>query len=107
MVQALLNTTVQLAAVLLVALSVWLISARKTQFRTFLGLTAPSAKSLLWALVTSAVLVPATIGVFLLGDLHAIVTAPNTVAGALRARGPSAETFALIALVGGVKTSLT
>jgi membrane protease YdiL (CAAX protease family) len=102
-----LNTTVQLVAVLLVALIVWLIWARKAQFRIFLGLTAPSAKSLLWALVTSVVLVPATIGVFLLGDLHAIVTAPNTVAGALRERGPSAETFALIALVGGVKTSLT
>jgi len=107
MVQELLNTTVQLVAVLLVALIVWLIWARKAQFRTFLGMTAPSVKSLLWVLVMSVILVPATIGVFLLGDLHAIVTAPNTVVGALRARGPSVETFAMIALVGGVKTSLT
>jgi membrane protease YdiL (CAAX protease family) len=107
MVQELLNTTIQLVAVLLVALIVWLIWARKTQFRTFLGLTAPNAKSLLCVLVISVVFVPATIGVFLLGDLHAIVTAPNTVVGALRARGPSAETFAMIALIAGVKTSLT
>ena len=108
MLQEAINTAVQLAVVLIIAGIVWLIWGRKAGgFARFIGLIAPTPRAMLWALVATLVLIPATIGLFLTPALHDVATGPNTVIGAFRARGLSAETAGLIVLVAFVKTALT
>jgi membrane protease YdiL (CAAX protease family) len=106
--QEALNTALQLAAALVIAVVVYLIAGRnRGGFGTFTGLTWPTAKSMGWALATGLVIIPLTLALFYFTPLREAAAAENTIAGKIRAQGFSGATIALVALVALVKTSLT
>jgi membrane protease YdiL (CAAX protease family) len=107
-VQELINTAVQLAIVLLVALVVWAIFGRKkSSFPAYVGLTAPTSKAMLWALCATLVLTPLSISAFYFTSLRELASGANTVAGDIRALGLSVETWATILVVAFLKTALS
>jgi membrane protease YdiL (CAAX protease family) len=106
--QEALNTALQLAAVLVIAVVVYLLAGRnRGGFGTFTGLTWPTAKSMGWALPAALAIIPLTLALFYFTPLREAGAAENTVAGKIRAQGFSGETIAVIALVALAKTSLT
>lgn len=107
MLQEAINTALQLAIVLIVALVVWLIFGRKREtFRAYVGLIAPKGAAMAWALAAAFVFAPASIALFMTPALHDLAAGPNTVAGHMRAQGLSADVVGQILLVAFVKTAL-
>jgi membrane protease YdiL (CAAX protease family) len=105
--QELVNTAVQLAVVLAVALVVYLFFGRKSgSFPRYVGLIAPKPKAMGWAFAVALVLTPATLALYLFSPLREVATGPNTVVGLIRAMGPSADTAVTIVIVAFFKTAL-
>lgn len=107
-VQELINTAVQAAVVFLIA-AVFYLFAGKTRgnFLRFIGVYPPISKAMLWALILSCVIVPATIALFFFEPLRSVATADNTIAGDIREHGWNAETLVLILILAFLKTSFT
>ncbi len=106
--QEVINTVVQLSVVLIVAGLAWLIFARKRAgFRAWLGLTAPTLRSMGWALLIFVIWSAVTALIYLLPDFVALASAEGTVAGRIRAEGFSGDTAALILILAIFKTGLT
>lgn len=98
----------QLAVVLVIAFLAWLIFARKRSgFRQWIGLTAPTARSMVWAFVIFVVWSAITSALYFLPDFTALASGVGTVAGSLREQGFSAELVAVIAVMALIKTGLT
>ncbi|NNU16075.1 CPBP family intramembrane metalloprotease [Parvularcula sp. ZS-1/3] len=105
--QEAINTAVQLGIVLVIALIVWAIFGRKKAgYFRWIGLIAPTGRSMLWALGLF-VLIKAVSGImFLVPELSQAASADNTVAGQIRQEGWSGEILLVILLVAGIKTAL-
>jgi hypothetical protein len=107
MMQELINTAVQIAVALIIALLAWLFtlvvqSLRKRQvhnFPRYVGLIAPNARGMVWALGAAVLFAPLSIGLFLLPGLRELAGGENTVAGMIGRNGFSAETVGLILLI--------
>jgi uncharacterized protein len=107
MLQEALNATLQVGVVLIIALVLWAIFARKTEsFPRFAGLIAPTTKAMLWTLGVAAILVPASLAIFMLPALRDMAAGGNTVAGQLSAQGFSADVVGQILIVALIKTAL-
>ena len=101
------NTAFQLAVAFAIALFAWaLAGSRRAGFFRFIGLYSPGAAGWRAGLVAAALLVPATIALFLMPELRELATADNTVAGAISREGFSTEIVAVIVIVALVKTAL-
>ena len=106
--QETINTVVQLGVVLIVAGLAWVIFARRRAgFRAWLGLTLPTARSMLLALGIFAVWSAVTALIYLLPEFVALATSEGTVAGRIRAEGFSAEVIVIIVIIAIFKTGLT
>lgn len=108
LISAFINAFIQLAVALLIAWLPWLIFARKRSgFRQWIGLIAPTATSMVWALALCAVWQVVTIAVYFLPAFTELAAGEGTVAGTVRANGFSTETIVLIAILALIKTGLT
>ncbi len=102
------SAAVQLFVVLFIAFAAWAIFGRKAAgFRRWIGLTAPTSRSMLVALAIFIMWLVVKGALFLWPEWTAGAAADNTVAGMLRAQGFSTETVAVIVVIAFVKTSLT
>ncbi|MCR9128413.1 MAG: CPBP family intramembrane metalloprotease [Alphaproteobacteria bacterium] len=107
LISALINALIQLAVALLIAWLPWLIFARKRSgFRQWIGLIAPTATSMVWALALCAVWQVVTIAVYFLPAFTELAAGEGTVAGTVRENGFSIETLVLIAILALIKTGL-
>jgi len=112
MVQELVNFAVQLTAVLIIAIIVYLVAMifskpPRVSFFKSAGLILPTRKAMTWALLLSIVLVPITLAMFMTEPMRALAAGENTVAGEVRSMGWSAETVGTILILAFLKTSLT
>jgi uncharacterized protein len=115
MTQELINTAVQIAVALIIALLAWLFTLvvqglRKKpaqSFARYVGLIMPNVRGMAWAFGAALLLAPVSIGLFLLPGLRALAGGENTVAGMIGRTGFSAETVGLILLIAFIKTSLS
>ncbi|MCW5725580.1 MAG: CPBP family intramembrane metalloprotease [Maricaulaceae bacterium] len=106
MTQELVNTGVQVAVALAVALVFWLIFGRKkANFFRYTGFIAPSGGAMLKALVAALIFSALTIGLFILPALQGVAAGPDTVAGRVREMGLGGETLAIILIIAFIKTS--
>ena len=107
-IQAVIDTVVQLGVVLILAGLAWLIFAQKrVGFRDWLGLTLPTARSMGLALGIFAVWSAMTAVIYLLPEFVALASAEGTVAGRIRAEGYSTDVIVLIVILAVFKTGLT
>ncbi|MEE2690883.1 MAG: CPBP family intramembrane glutamic endopeptidase [Pseudomonadota bacterium] len=107
MIQEAVNAAVQLGAVLVISLVVWLMFGRKRAgFARYVGLVAPTRRGMLTALVISLAFAPLTVAYYYFSPLKEIAAGPHTVAGEIAAMGLSPETAATVAIVAFVKTAL-
>ena len=105
--QETLNTFVQLVVVLAIAgLAYGLAGKSRGRFTAFVGLVRPNRSSMLLALLSALILVPASLALFYFTPLKEIATAESTVTGALKSRGVSGEIILVILIVALFKTSL-
>jgi membrane protease YdiL (CAAX protease family) len=108
MLQETINTAFQLAVVLIIALVVWLVFARKrASFWAYVGLIRPKPSAMLWALAAALILVPSTLALFMIPELRNLAAGPNTIAGHMRDQGLSGDVIGQILLVAFIKTSLS
>lgn len=108
LIQEVVNAIIQIAVVLILGLIVWAIFGRKQAgFLKYLGLYAPTGRSMAIALGLFVVCTLLSGVFYILPELRAAGAADNTVAGAVRQNGWSAETLAVILVVAGFKTSLS
>lgn len=111
MLQEAINTAAQLAIVLIVALLVWglarLIGKNKQGLFSYVGLTPPTRRAMLWAAGATLVFASASIALFKFTSLGELAAGANTVAGGVRAQGLNAETLGVILIVAFLKTALT
>ena len=108
MIQTLINAAFQVTIVLVIALLVWLIFGRKrSDFFRYIGLIAPTGKSMAWALGASVILIPLSIGLFMQPFMHEAATAPNTVAGKMREHGITPEIIGVGIVTALIQTSLS
>jgi uncharacterized protein len=115
MMQELINTAVQIAVALVVALLAWLLTLvvqrlRKRPVQSFpryVGLIAPNSRGMAWAFGAALLFAPLSFGLFLLPGLRELAGGENTVAGMIGRSGISAETVGLILLIAFLKTSLS
>lgn len=108
MLQEALNATLQVGVVLIVALVLWAIFARKKEsFPRYIGLIAPTTKAMLWTLGVACLLIPATLGVFMLPTMRDMAAGESTVAGLIRAQGFSADVIGEIIIIALFKTALS
>ncbi|MEM9170467.1 MAG: CPBP family glutamic-type intramembrane protease, partial [Pseudomonadota bacterium] len=106
--QALVDTLVQLVLVLLVAFAVWgLAGRRRAGFFSWVGLTPPSLRALLWALVAAAILAPASLLAYFYAPLYALATGPDSVISDFAALGLTRDAAAMIAIKAVLQTALT
>lgn len=80
---------------------------RARGFFAYVGLTAPTGRSIGAAAAVAVLFLGVMLVLFRTGPLHDFAVAPNTVAGRLRALGPSATTLAALAIYALLQTSLT
>lgn len=81
---------------------------KSVNFTSYIGLCAPTRKSILLSIVTVIILIIGAVGViFLNEDLKAMVFAPGSVTGKLRRMGFGAETLTILLIIALVKTSLS
>jgi membrane protease YdiL (CAAX protease family) len=107
-IQEAVNTVVQLSVVLIIAGLAWLIFARKRAgFRAWLGLTAPTGRSMALALGVFAAWSAVTAVIYFMPAFVALAASEGTVAGRIRAEGFSLEVIALIVILAVFKTGLT
>jgi len=105
--QEIINSVVQLTAVLIVCALVWVIFGRKTSgFRAYLGLTMPTAASMGAALLVFLVWTAATALILLFPDFLEAARGENTVAGRLRQEGFSPSLLVVILFAAVIKTGL-
>lgn len=111
MLQEAINTTLQLAIVLIVALLIWglarLIGKNKQSLFSYVGLIAPTRRAMLWAVGATLLLTPASIALFKFTSLGELAAGANTVAGEVRAQGLNAETIGVVLIVAFLKTALS
>jgi uncharacterized protein len=108
MLQEAINTALQIAIVLIVALILWAIFARKKEsFPRYVGLIPPTRKAMLWAFGVALILIPASLAVFMLPTLRDMAAGSNTVAGRLREQGLDADVAGQIVLIALFKTALS
>jgi uncharacterized protein len=108
MLQEAINATLQVAVVLIVALVLWAIFARKKEsFPRYIGLIAPTRKAVLWTLGAALILIPASLSLFMLPQLREMAAGSNTVAGQIREQGLSADVAGQIVLIALFKTALS
>lgn len=108
MLQEAINATLQVAVVLIIALVLWAIFARKKEsFPRYIGLIAPTRRAMLWTLGVGLILVPASLAIFMLPTLRDMATASNTIAGQIREQGLSADVAGQIAIIALIKTALS
>lgn len=108
MLQEAINTTLQVAVVLIVALVLWAIFARKKEsFPRYIGLIAPTPKAMLWTFGIALILIPASLSIFMLPQVRDMAAGSNTVAGQIREQGLSADVVGQIVLVATFKTALS
>lgn len=106
--QELVNTAVQAAVVFFIAAIFYLFAGRnRGNYFRFIGLYAPTAKAMKWALILALVIVPLSLVLFMTGELKDAASGGNTIAGQIRDNGWSAETIAVIIVMAGFKTSFT
>ncbi len=108
LVQEIVNAAVQVTVFALVALLFWAIFGRKRAgFFTWIGLFAPTAKSMGVALAIFIPVSAASSAFIFMPALKEAARAENTVAGALQAQGFNLEMVAVILVVAGIKTALS
>lgn len=108
MLQEALNATLQVGVVLIVALVLWAIFARKKEsFPRYIGLFAPTTKAMLWTLGVACLLIPATLAIFMLPNVRDMAAGEGTVAGAIRAQGFTADVIGQIIIIALFKTALS
>jgi membrane protease YdiL (CAAX protease family) len=108
LLSALINALIQLAVVLVIAWLAWLIFARKRSgYRQWVGLTSPTARSMIWALAILGVWSALTTGLYFLPAFTELAAGEGTVAGTIRATGFSVEALILIAILALLKTGLS
>jgi len=108
LIQEIVNAIVQLVIVLLIASLVWVAFGRKKSgFLRYVGLFAPTRRSVWVAFGLFFVCTALTGAFYFIPALQDAAAADNTVAGAIRRNGWSAETVTVILVVAGVKTALT
>jgi len=108
LVQEIVNAIVQLIVVVIIAALVWAVFGRKKSgFLKYVGLYAPTPRSVWIALGLFFVCTALSSVFYILPQLREAAAADNTVAGAIRQNGWSAETVGVILVVAGVKTALT
>jgi len=108
MAQEALNATLQVGVVLIVALVLWAIFARKREsFPRYIGLIAPTTKAMLWTLGVAVILIPASLAVFMLPTVRDMAAGSNTVAGMIREQGFSADVIGQIVIIALFKTALS
>jgi membrane protease YdiL (CAAX protease family) len=104
----LLSAVLQLLVFAAVPFITYLVTRRRARgFFAYVGLVAPTARSLGAAAAVAVLFTGVMLILFRNGPLHAVAIAPNTVAGRLRALGPSASAFAILAIYAVLQTSLT
>jgi membrane protease YdiL (CAAX protease family) len=108
LVQEIVNAILQLAVVLVLVGIFWgLFGRRKQGFLKYTGLYAPTGRSLWIAFGLFFICTALSAVFYILPVLREAAAADNTVAGAIRRNGWSAETVGVIFVVAGVKTALT
>lgn len=108
MLQEALNAALQVGVVLIVALVLWAIFARKQEsFPRYIGLIAPTASAMLWTLAVAFVLIPASLALFMLPAVRDMAAGGNTVAGAIREQGLNADVIGQIIIIALFKTALS
>lgn len=110
MLQALLDTGVQLLVALLLALIIWgaaRLFGVKRSFAVFIGALAAPRKSLAYAILAALVLGGTTIALFRFTSLSTVVAADNSVSERIREMGLSGETIAVLLLLAVFKTALS
>jgi uncharacterized protein len=108
MVQEAINAALQIAAFTLIPLIAWAIFARKREsFPRYIGLIAPTSKTMLWTLGVAFILIPASLAVFMLPALRDMAAGSNTVAGHIREQGLNADVIGQILIIALFKTALS
>lgn len=107
-IQEIVNATVQLLVVLLICLAVWLVFGRKKSgFRRYFGLFTPTRRSVWVAFGLFLLFTLMSCALAFLPGMKDGAAAENTVAGVLKAAGPSADTVGALLVIALVKTALT
>lgn len=102
------SAVLQVLVVLAVAFVVHLIARRRARgFLAYVGLYRPERRSLAYATAVAAAFTLVMLLLFRAAHLESVATAPNTVAGRLRALGPSATAVAALVIYAVVQTSLS
>ena len=108
LIQEIVNAAVQLVVVLVIAAVVWgLFGRKKSGFLKYVGLYAPTPRSMAIAFGLFFVYTLLSGSIYLLPGMREAAAADNTVAGVIRKNGWSAETAGVILVVAGIKTALT
>lgn len=108
MLQQALNAVLQVGIVLIVALVLWAIFARKKEsFPRYIGLIAPTSSAMLWTLGAAFLLIPASLAVFMLPAMRDMAAGGNTVAGQLREQGLNADVIGQSVIIALFKTALS
>ena len=104
----LLSTILQVAVCTLIPFVVFLFRRDKgVSFRSYIGLTRPTGKSMRYVIVSSLLFVLAGIGLTIIDpDVRQAVLSPVSVTGKLRLMGLSSSTVLTLLLIALVKTSL-
>lgn len=104
----LLSAVLQLVVAAAVPFATYLVTRRHARgFPAYVGLVAPTRRALAAAAAVAALFTGVMLVIFRAGPLHELAVAPNTVAGRLRALGPSATTASALAIYALLQTSLT
>ncbi|MGJ3232829.1 MAG: CPBP family glutamic-type intramembrane protease [Oceanicaulis sp.] len=102
------SAVLQLGFVLIICALAWLVFARRRSgFRAWIGLTAPTPASMGWALVLFAGWSVISSALYFLPAFTALAGGTGTVAGQLSEHGFSAELVAVILVIALIKTGLS
>lgn len=107
LLQESLNSLIQLVVILLICLIIWFFMARrKSGFLKWIGLYAPTGKSMIIALITFVLWSAITLLLYTQPALQEAASGDNTIAGTLAKKGFSLEIIFVILVVAGIKTAL-
>ncbi len=108
LIQETVNSVVQVAIVLAIALIAWVIFGRRAAtFRRWTGLIRPTGNAMRAATVVFLAWSALTSAIYFLPEFSEATSAEGTVTGMLRSSGFSAEAVAVILVIAGIKTALS
>jgi len=108
MLQSVINAGVQLGFVLALSAILWAIFARKrSAFRPWIGLTAPSFKAIWIALLVSLIFIPASLAFTRYGPFYTMATSEHSIASQIADYGMTVEAAGVIVVTALIKTGLS